>query len=360
MLEGTGLGSRRWQGVRRLISTLLVLVVVAQPHSAFADTPPGEAETRDLIREGFAALDKNDLDAAHAAFSAAWKKKQHFAIAFSLAEVEMRRGRYVEAAQHWQYVLTTIPGDLTEKRAQAAQHLKECRPHVGALTVQVKPDGSSIYVDGAVVGESPLAREIYVQPGDHELYAEKSGKRSPIRFLRISGGSKLSFELVVPEPAPPPQTSPPTTAVPVVGRTLGQERTGSSIRTPALIVGLVLTASAAAVGTVFVLKSNAASRDASAAFDQAVILSDPSRDPSAVCGFPDRPAACDTAIALLDDKNRFRNIAIGSFVASGVFALGTGAMLLLWPKRTDDGKAAFRATPTFTRTGGGITLAGPF
>ena len=361
MLEATGPGSKRRQAVLRWVLAISVLIL-ASSRPAFADAPPAETESRELLREGFAALKKNDLEAAHAAFSGAWKKHQHFAVAFSLAEVEMRLGRYVEAAQHWQYVLANIPDDLADKRDQAAQQLEECRPQIGSLTVKVSAEGASVHVDGVHVGESPLGRELYVRPGDHELYAEKSAKRSPIRFFRISGGSKLSFELVVPEPAPQPQASPQGSSAPVAGSTSREAHpvSSSSLRTPTLIAGLVATVGAAAVGTAFVLKSNGASDDARAALDQAVAQSDPSLDPSTVCGVPDRPRSCETAFALQDDRDTFRDIAIGSFIASGVFAAGTAAAYWLWPRASEVTGVAVLLAPGSGQGGAAVTMVGRF
>ena len=359
MLEPRGMRTAGRGIARMMFGTAVLLAMGSRP--AFADSPPVEPDTKELLREGFAALRKNDVQAAHAAFSSAWQKRQHFAIAISLAEVEMRLGRHVEAAQHWQYVLTNLPDDLADKREQATEQLEECRRHIGAFTVQVNATGASIYVDGALVGEAPLRREVYVTPGDHELYAERSSKRSPIRFFRISAGSTLSFSLDIEETASSTaSTRPPQPAF--AAATSQRERIGmmTSMRTPVVVAGLVVTASAVALGTAFVLKSNAASDDAQMALDQAVAASDPALDPSTVCGVRNKPPACDRAVRSLDEKDRYRDVAVGSFIAGGVAAVGTAAAAWFWPKPRQSMSIALRPMPSLSGTGAGALVSGTF
>lgn len=360
MLEQTGLGRNRRRGAIRMLLAMTLLAALVGSRTAAASGVP-EIDTKELLREGFAALKKNDLEAARIAFMNAWKERQHFAVAFSLAEVEMRLGRYVEAAQHWQYALMRVPDDLTDQRQHAAEQLEACMHHIGALTVQVNREGAVIHVDGAPVGEAPLDRELYVPPGDHELYAEKAGERSPIRFFRISADSRLSFSLRLPEPDPKLRASPQDGLPPVVTNAGRPASPGSSsLRMPVLITGLVATLGGAAVGTVFVLKSNGASDDARAAFDQAARQSNPTIEPSTVCGRADKPGACDTALARLDDKDRFRDLAIGSFIASGMFAVGTAAVYWLWPSAAGSTHAAVQAVAHPTQRGGTIAIAAAF
>ena len=85
--------------------------VMAQPTSDVGDTTTAEPDdtTRQLLRQGYNALKRDDLDGARAAFATAWAHRQHVVVALSLAEVETRLGRFVDAAEHWQYLLTNLP-----------------------------------------------------------------------------------------------------------------------------------------------------------------------------------------------------------------------------------------------------------
>jgi hypothetical protein len=354
--------------VRWAVAVALALPAACASGRAQAQDEPaltGDA-TKELMRQGFAALKRRDLEGARTAFAAAWAERQHFAIALSLAEVEMQLGLFLDAAEHWRFVLANLPADLADKRPYAQEQLAQCKKHIGTVTFRVQPDGATIYVDGRRVAEAPLNRELYLSPADHEVYAEKDGKRSALRTVRSVAGSKLSFELVV---STPPNTQAPSaspagmlqpSAVAQVAPS-DEPSPGPSLRTPMLVGGVALTLASAAFGTVYVLKSNAASDDAQRVLQEAEDVRDPSVDPASVCAVEERPQACDEATARLSDKNHFRNVAIAGFVATGVFAVATTTTYWLWPS---DGRASSsrRAVfaPTFAPRFAGVTVAGSF
>jgi tetratricopeptide (TPR) repeat protein len=336
---------------RWILASLIALGAVPSNGAAHAQTAASDdGAVKELMRRGYAALKKNDVEAAHSAFSEAWKKKRHFAIALSLAEVEMRLGRYVEAADHWQFVIRNLPDDLADKRADAEQQLVECKTRVGTLTVQMKPLEATLIIDGAPTLEPPADRELYVNPGDHDIRAEKDGKRSPTRSVHLSAGAKLSLELVVDDgsvrAAPAMAVSDPGGGASGAFAVLPPApRRASSLKVPVIVSGLALTVGGATLGTVFLLKSNSASDDAQTAFERAV-ASVPGVDPSSACAVKDRPSSCDEAEARVTDQRTHRNVAVGAYVGTGVAAVATVAALLFWPSAGADEKTSRTATLT--------------
>jgi hypothetical protein len=359
------------QAANWLVVATVTFAAFATPQQASAQTAQAATDdgSKELMRRGFAALKKNDLEAARAAFAEAWRKRQHFAIALSLAEVEMRLERHVEAAEHWQYVLGNLPSDLTDQRAHAQAQLAECKTRIGTLTLQVKPPGASVYIDERLVGDAPLNRELYLPPGEHHVYVANAGQRSETRSVRMAPGSKLSLELVVVagssgestplSPSGSPD-GPPSSHQPRPDHS-AQSSSGSPLRTPVLLTGAVLTVASAVVGTVFTLKSNAASDDANAAFDEAAANSVPGTEPNAICNLDDPPAGCDLAIERLNDRNGFRNVAISAFVATGVLAAATLTTYLLWPNNSQSASSP-RAVlaPAVGPRSAGVAVSGTF
>lgn len=345
-----------------LAASLAAFVAVAPQHAHAQEMPaPKDEAIKSLVREGHAALKRRDLPGARAAFAAAWSQRQHFAIAVSFAEVEMALGRYTEAAELWRFVIATIPDDLTDKREQAVEQLAKCKTQVGTITVQAHPDGATVTLDGAEAGASPLKRELYVEPGDHRISAEKDGRRSASRDFRISAGSRLHFDLIVPDaPTAPPQAAaaPPRAPEHHAPASSADSSARGGLRTPLLIGGVVLTAASVTVGAVFTLKSNAASDDVQAALSEAVAASDPSLDPYSICARPERPRGCTIAATRNADAVRFRNIAIASFVTGGVAAIGTAATYLFWPRRSPPHRLTF--TPSLHDRSIGVSISGAF
>src|ERR1700742_4017684 len=94
-----------------------------------------DAAIKELMRTGIGEYRKNHLEAARTAFASAWELRHHTAIAASLADVEMKLGRFRDAAEHWQYYLASSPPD----RAEAEAQLAECSKHVGRIDVTVEP-----------------------------------------------------------------------------------------------------------------------------------------------------------------------------------------------------------------------------
>ena len=102
-----------------------------------AEDDPLPAETqqqvRNLVNEGAAASAKNDWEGARAALLKAWEIRPLATIAANLGYVELKLGKYREAAEHLQFFLDKAPTDRPERRNDAEQELAECRKHVAIL-----------------------------------------------------------------------------------------------------------------------------------------------------------------------------------------------------------------------------------
>jgi hypothetical protein len=346
-----------------LLATVLALVGTALPQRAQAQTTEKveEDETKELMRKGFAALKKNELESARASFADAWTKRHHFVIALSLAEVEMRLERYVDAAEHWQYVLATLPDDLAEKRRQAQEQLALCQAQVATLTFDVQPAQAAVYLDGWRLADARAKGDVYAAPGAHDAFAENAGHRSIRRIVHVPAGTKMKVQLVVLDDTAvasqetgatlPGQTAAPSPPLPKTA-----SRTDWQL--PFVLGGSILTVAAGTAGAILVVKSNAASDDVQHALNEAVALSKPGVSPDGVCSVEDRPEACDVAAARARDKDRLRDMAIASFIATGALAAATVATYWLWPKEKRSG--ATTMAPVVGRGFAGFAASGQF
>jgi hypothetical protein len=326
------------------ITATICVLAIGSPAEG-EEAPPAasltEVSDRELMDRGFAALKRKDLETAHAAFQEVWGRRPQVVVGLSLAEVEMRLGRFAEAAEHWQYVLLTLPEDMSAGRDSARQQLDLCRGHIGALTVRVTPDGSSVVVNDKPVGESPLRREVFLEPGAHSVYAIHRGRRSNGHTFQVSPGSRLSFTLTVPGAANTPpmgDAARPTASVAVTTRdrrtpvvATGGGHTG--LRTPVIIAGGASALAAAALGSYFAVRSNDASDNAASARRTVEAEGDPNTPTISLCAGSNRPAACDELASSVDDVKRFRTLSVGAYIGAGVLAVGTVAAVVLWKER---------------------------
>lgn len=322
-----------------LWTTLAATSQVVGPQTAFADQPTSvpadgdDAATSELIRRGFVELQRDDLEAAREAFAAAWARRPAVVVALSLAQVEMRLGRFAEAAEHWQFLLLHLQGAGSDQRKAAAEQLEVCRAHIGSVTLQVAPDGATVVVDEKPVGQAPLNRMVFLEPGTHTVYASHAGRRSDELTFQISAGSRLSFSLRIAAAAsqPTPRTEPPRPSRALAHHTGTNTRPErSSIRSPLLIGGALLASSSAALGIYFAIKSSEASDSASAARAAAESASDASIERNRVCSGAARPEACAVLARSVEDMDRFRNLSTGAFIGAGVFGAATLAGLVFW------------------------------
>jgi hypothetical protein len=290
------------------------------------------------MNQGVSQYSKGNLEAARRAFLEAFELAPHYTIASNLAEVEIKLGRYRDASEHLNYVLRSLPENAMEERVSSEKGLAQCRERLSVVRVAVSVQGADVTLDGKPVGTAPLETELWLEPGEYVVEARHAGYDSASERVAVKAGESREIVLALGKVTAGGDTPSNSMAPPDEG----QHTSGPSAKTIVLIGGGVLTAAAATVGTVFLLKSNAAGDDADQAqLDIAAAEPDLAEEGMACRLEPAaRPKACATLTQAQKDEETFRNVAIGGFIAAGAFGVGTVVTYLLWP----DEKAS-SATP---------------
>lgn len=329
----------------------------AAPSSKSPVTTSHDSDTtvRDLMRTGVAEYKKGNLQAARDAFLQAWAIKPHYAIAASLAEVEMALGQYRSTAEHLEYYLSNLPEELGDKRTAAETQLAEAKKHLAVLRITVDAPDATVYVDGVAVEPG---RELLVEPGSHALMAERNNVRTKAREVVSVAGQALDERLETKPEAPAPASAPPAPLP--APQPAPMSDSGGHAPVPVLIVGGALTLVAVGVGVGYALDSSSARSDA----DQITANLDRSGNASSTqcapaTGTP--PPECTQLHDSLAQSNRSHDIAIGAFITGGVLAAGTIATYFLWPvEKPRSEHASVRVAPWVDRRGAGSTLAVSF
>lgn len=193
---------------------------------------------------------------AYPPLSDAWKHKKHWQIALNLGRVEFELGKYRDAAIHFEFVLRAPelarpsdgPDPRGNDRSLAVVWLAKAKSKLGHIRVDASPPGARIFVDGAPVGEVPLAGQVDVDPGKHTVEVGLDSV-SKSKEVELQSGDEVTVQLKVrpppsssatarPPPAPPPPPRPPADApaepFPVRSVVLG---TSAVLAATALIVG---------------------------------------------------------------------------------------------------------------------------
>jgi tetratricopeptide (TPR) repeat protein len=320
---------------KRRISALAFGFFLASSGPAWAAPPDKAGPTQasvdkasELMNQGVAQYSKGNLEGARQAFLEAFELAPHHTIASNLAEVEIKLGRYREASEHLNYVLRSLPPNAADERESAEKDLGQCRERVGVVRVAVSVQGAAVILDGKEIGTAPLETELWLDPGEYVVEARHTGYQpASARVVAKPGEShevKLSLGAL---PASGLRDAPPERHDEV------EADSGMQPKTLVLIGGGALTVAAATVGTIFLVKSGAASDDAEAALAQITKEAPgPAADNMACLLEPDeRPKACATLTEAQNDEKVFKNVAIGGFIAAGALAVGTVATYLLWP-----------------------------
>jgi tetratricopeptide (TPR) repeat protein len=360
-------------GVLGLAVLLSARCVLAEPHDAKASPAPeaGAADTeqtvKTLMHRGVAEYRKGRLEAARAAFARAFDLKQHAAIAATLAEVETKLEHYRPAAEHWSFYLEHLPPERENERNDVETALADCRRHLGTISVEVDAASARVTLDGARIAPSPVEK-IWVEPGEHTLAAESERGADRILISVAAGESKTAVLHTVTPPSsypaqPVPSATPKSTdaAQGSTSELQRREKAGTGARTAVLIAGGAAAAAAALVGTTFTVLSLRAGNSADeinrqldeAAAEHMLPASD-------ICALVMPPVGCSELVKKQTEQERYRKVAIGSFVTAGGLAALTAGAYFFWPSsRGTIGTRPRRwaLAPWFSATGAGIELS---
>lgn len=316
----------------------------------------GEAErdqARHLYDEAIQYGKRGEYRKAKASLSAAWALLKSWEIAVNLGSAEMRLGQYRDAAEHLAWGIrdgAAKEGENYAPLVKAKTLLGEAAGHVGQLKLLADEPGASIFVDDDVVGKSPLADPLYLDPGTHVITARPANaERASLRLeVQIQPGDALErylrFRGTHSSLEKPSESAAPATA-PVVAHDGGLFEPRTMV--PVALGGL--TAISGGVALAFTIKASAAN---SAATDWAMRT-------GGNCDVP--TAACSGLADARERRNEANRIANVAWVGAGMFGIATFATVLFWPKGNSPmAKAQIRVAP---RAGGdmqGVLVMGAF
>jgi hypothetical protein len=336
-----------------------VLIALGARSARAADDESERAEQ--AFKDGNRAFAAGDFHAAFAAYRAAWSLKQTFDIACNLGRTEVELSLARDAAEHLDYCLRTFSvssrGEVKDAYKRFRDLFARVRREVAALSVEVRPAGAEITVDGAGYGLAPLGHEIFLDPGTHRVRARLVGFRDDERSVVAEAGGTLSVTLAL-ESAPAVLPVAAVAAAPAAqypAEPAPEPRSGGiQPRTIALITGSGLSLVALGIGVGFTL-------DASAAHDDAKSLGARiHQSPSGGCANSALPD-CQELRELVDHEQQSRHAADIALVTAASVEAATLVAWLLIPDLGGARKVGnLRALPVAGRSYSGVLLSGSY
>lgn len=304
-------------------------------HVSAVRAEPAASDTEDSFavqyRKGYDALSEKDFAEARRIFHELWQRYRTSAVAASLSQAEAHLGNRVEAAGLMAFAVAHAgPNDKPAVVERYKQALAELRAQVASLSVDVNEAGAEIRVDGSLIGRSPLAGELFIEPGERAIEARLGADRMTLQNITALAGQHYSLKL---------QLTPVTT---VRARSRSEDETQRGV--PAVdaaadrtFLPVYIASGMSALGLGFGIAFSVGERQARQDSGTASLRVGRSGcvDGSALA------SDCAAARRSLDDQRRYAVLAdIGWTVA----ALGAGAAVaaLLWPEPPERAGAGSR------------------
>jgi PEGA domain len=158
--------------------------------------PSASAETRQDIEAGRQYSADKDYGSAWARFSRAYDAVRDPRLLIDIAICEKGMQEYARAARHLEQALASAPPGLTASQTAEARELyNTLLPSLGHVRLSVDAASAAVSVDDLPVGQTPLAGEVLIDPGDHRLRVTKPGFVEFTTTLAAPGGSQKLLDV---------------------------------------------------------------------------------------------------------------------------------------------------------------------
>lgn len=302
----------------------LGVCTLAVPERAFAQTGASETgRVTELFKSGKAAFAKGDLAEAERLFAEALAIRKSSDIAANLAQAELEQQKYRKAAEHFSWALANLLPSASDAQRRAVEAgLSRSRTEVGALRLEIKPDGSDVLVGSDNLGKSPIAASVFVDPGEVIVSVKHDGFVSLEKRVVAGKGTEQAVELTLtPKDGASAEQSGPVVDSGLHSSTqLPSDEPGAAASHKSLVPAFVATGVAVAggvVGLVFTLSANSKEKKA----DE---LRDELQAEGGCNGSASSALACAELKARRSRVDSSRNVAVGAFIAGGVAAVAAG------------------------------------
>jgi hypothetical protein len=310
----------------RIVSVGFTLVIIGLATTpALADEQPNAA---DLKHDGDVAMSSLHYREALVAYDKAYAISHDPAILYNRARADQALGDYPAALDAIEEFVRTAPDDLKRRVPKLADLVADVRSHVAFVVVTCPVDGADVFVDGKVVGKTPLSAPIRVPTGSLAIAVEARGHVTFRQDITVQGGKVTNVNAALASEGTDTHTEPPPPPPP-------PERTERYVpagwRVAAFTMGGFGIAGLAA-GSVF-----------------GGLVASKTSDAAPHCPMK----ACDaTGWNAISDAKTFATISTVSFIAGGVLVAGAAVLFIVAPHATRKIAIAPIIGPTFLGIGG--------
>lgn len=174
----------------RLAALLLVFVWVhAVAGTAVAQRQgPRHDEASTRLASGTVLFNNGNYDGAIAEFEASYALEPDALIRLNIGQCHRQLARYDEAIAEYRRYLAEATDATRERRAQVERTIRDLEGVVATVSVEVRPMGATVRVDGRTIGAAPLTAPLRLGAGRRVLEVSADGYRTSTQDLMVAGG----------------------------------------------------------------------------------------------------------------------------------------------------------------------------
>lgn len=240
----------------------VALLVGPVPRVSRAQAPEEETagveneKALQTFKEGIAAFDRRDFEAARVAFLQTFALKPSAPVVRrNLGLAEIYSGHYLDGARRLGRVIHMTDEGTSVDRARMVESLKKAEAHLERVTVEVNVEGAEIQIGDVDLGVSPLPFAWYLEPGAYDVRVSKPGF-APFTETRLArAGSARHLRVHLTPLGAPEEPVPVAASLPPVAPSSGTDLdrgantwvlvAGSALTAGGLVTGLTLSLFAA-------------------------------------------------------------------------------------------------------------------
>ncbi|WP_437578191.1 PEGA domain-containing protein [Sorangium sp. So ce887] len=307
---------------------------------------------------------------AESELQSAWELSPTFDVAYNLGNTKYQLKKHREAAQYLSHALRHWPlmKAAAKLKPTAEKRLAESRAQVGALVVTVGVVGAEVVVDGKAVGKAPLEGEVFVEAGEHRVEARLEGYAPASETVKVAKGGTAAAALALVPVKSEAQEAAPGARAAEGGRAPGAGAGAPAAEMPpaepaypgpepqkrSWVPVIALGAASAVglgVGIGTTVASNSANSEARAQQDKIFAAG------GGCLASPSFAGQCAELQSAGERAGRLGDIALASYIASGVLA--TAALTYaLWPTKRTEASTALLVLPEPRVDGVGFVMVG--
>lgn len=153
-------------------------------------------KARASFQQGVDLFHEGNFEAALAEFRKAYATAPSYRILYNIAQAYFEMHDYVNALKSYEQYLVDGGAEIApSRRTQVEETNQKLRTRIAYIDIRVSADGADVQVDDVLVGKSPLAAPVAVNPGPRRLSASKAGAAAATQTIAAAGGDRVTVTL---------------------------------------------------------------------------------------------------------------------------------------------------------------------